>query len=138
MAEQRRIGYWLKELDRLITARFEDDLAAGGLSRRYWQMLHSLADGPQPAETVRAGLAPFWTGPQEWEAELAAVLKQGWVAAEDNTLQLTDAGRATHDEAFIRIAKRRRAMVDGISDEQYLETVRVLEKMATNMAGAEG
>lgn len=45
MAEKRPIGYWLKELDRLINERFDEDLAAGELSRRHWQMLHSLAEG---------------------------------------------------------------------------------------------
>jgi DNA-binding MarR family transcriptional regulator len=135
MTQQRRIGYWLKELDRLVDERFAEDLAAGGLSRRHWQMLHSLADGPRPADEVRDGLAPFWTDPAEWEIQLAQLVDRGLVVDEAGTLALTDSGRATHEEAFARIGRRRRAMVDGITDEQYVETVRILEKMAANMAG---
>lgn len=62
------------------------------------------------------------------------MVERGFVVADSGTLSLTAAGRATHDEAFIRIGRRRRAMVEGITDEQYLETVRMLEKMAGNMA----
>ncbi|MFQ6398246.1 MarR family winged helix-turn-helix transcriptional regulator [Nocardia sp. KC 131] len=134
MAERRPIGYWLKELDRLVTARFEEDLAAGDLSRRQWQMLNSLAEGPRPAGEVRDGLAPFWTEAGEWDAQLARLVERGLVVEDSGKLSLTDVGRATHDDAFARIGRRRRAMVEGITDEQYLETVRILEKMAANMA----
>jgi hypothetical protein len=61
----------------------------------------------------------------------------GLVVNEAGTLAPTDAGRTNHEQAFARIGKRRRAMVEGITDEQYFETVRMLEKMAGNMAGAE-
>ncbi|MEV6432123.1 hypothetical protein [Nocardia sp. NPDC051463] len=135
MAEKRPIGYWLKELDRLINERFDEDLAVGELGRRHWQMLHSLAEGSRPAGEIRDALAPFWTHAGEWEQEVAQLVERGFVVADSGMLSLTDAGRATHDEAFIRIGRRRRAMVEGITDEQYFETVRILEKMAGNMAG---
>jgi hypothetical protein len=136
MAAQRPIGYWLKELDRLINACFEEDLAAAGLTRRHWQMLNSLAEGPRPAADVRDGLAPFWNDLSEWDIQLAHLIARGDVTGDAGTLALTDAGHATHREAFALIGQRRRAMLDGITDEQYVETVRLLEKMAGNMAGA--
>ncbi|WP_433683799.1 MarR family winged helix-turn-helix transcriptional regulator [Nocardia sp. CA-119907] len=134
MAAQRPIGYWLKELDRLINARFEDDLAAAGLTRRHWQMLNSLAEGPRPSADVREGLAPFWNDLSEWDIQLAYLVDRGDITDDSGTLALTEAGRTTHQEAFALIGKRRRAMLDGITDEQYGETVRLLEKMAANMA----
>ncbi|WP_406280122.1 MarR family transcriptional regulator [Nocardia sp. NBC_00881] len=136
MAIQRAIGYWLVELDRLISKRFDEDLATGELSRRHWQMLHSLADGPQRADDLRDALAAFWTHDSEWSSELAAVTDRGWVADDAGMLVLTEAGRGTHDQAWVRIRERRRRMVEGITDEQYTETVRVLRRMAENMAGA--
>ncbi|MFD0364320.1 hypothetical protein ACFQZZ_23005 [Nocardia sp. GCM10030253] len=135
MAEKRLIGYWLKELDRLINQRFDEDLAAGELSRRHWQMLHSLAEGPRPVDDVRDGLTPFWTDAGEWDVQLTQLVQRGLVVEDSGALSLTDTGRTTHDEAFVRIGRRRRAMVEGITDEQYLETVRMLETMAGNMAG---
>ncbi|MFI6363670.1 MarR family winged helix-turn-helix transcriptional regulator [Nocardia sp. NPDC050630] len=136
MAAQRPIGYWLKELDRRIDARFEDDLAASGLTRRHWQILHSLAEGPRSASDVRDGLAPFWKDPSEWGVQLAQLVARGDITDDSGTLALTEAGHTTHHQAFTLIGKRRRAMLDGITDDQYVETVRLLERMAENMAGA--
>ncbi|MEV6554960.1 hypothetical protein AB0M22_04505 [Nocardia sp. NPDC051756] len=137
MAVRRHIGYWLVELDRLITERFDEDLAAGELSRRHWQILHSLSDGAQQSNELYAALDTFLTDRAEWDAELAAVLARGLVVDELGTLALTDAGREVHDQAWIRIGTRRRKMAEGITDEQFAETMRVLEKMAANMAGAD-
>ncbi|AFU04017.1 hypothetical protein [Nocardia brasiliensis] len=136
MAVQRRIGYWLVELDRLINERFDEDLAAGGLSRRHWQILHSLADGPQPAAEVRAALDAFLDGGAAWDEEVAALVADGSVVAEAGTLALNDVGRNIHAQAWIRIRARRRAMTDGVSDEQFADTLWVLQKMAANMSGA--
>lgn len=137
MAVRRHIGYWLVELDRLITERFDEDLAAGELSRRHWQILHSLSDGPRRSTELYAALDAFLTDPAEWDAELAAVVARGLLVDELGTLALTDAGREVHDQAWTRIGARRRQMAEGITDEQFAETMRVLEKMAANMAGAE-
>ncbi|WP_378732254.1 hypothetical protein [Nocardia brasiliensis] len=134
---QRRIGYWLVELDRLINERFEEDLAVGELSRRHWQILHSLSSGPQSASELRDALDAFLADSAEWAAELAAVVARSLVVDESGTLSLTDAGRAAHDRAWARIGARRRKMTEGITDEQFAETMWVLRKMAANMAGAE-
>ncbi|MEV5838137.1 MarR family transcriptional regulator [Nocardia sp. NPDC052112] len=137
MAEKRMIGYLLKELDRLINERFEEDLAAGELSRRHWQMVHFLAGGTRAAAEVRDGLAPFWEHHGEWEAELAELVDRGLIVDNAGTLGLTEAGHTVHDQAFVRIGKRRRAMVEGITDERYAETIRTLERMVANMSGAQ-
>ncbi|WP_454196991.1 MarR family winged helix-turn-helix transcriptional regulator [Nocardia sp. Marseille-Q1738] len=136
MAVQRGIGYWLVELDRLINQRFDEDLAAGGLGRRRWQVLHSLAEGPQHTDDVRDALDTFWADDAEWPAELADLIEDGLVSQRGGVLSLTEAGRVTHDEAWGRIGRRRRQMANGITDEQFAETVRMLQRMAANLTGA--
>ena len=64
--DNKPIGWWLKELDRLLEASFEQVLAADGLTRRQWQALNAAA-GP---ESVASALAPFLSGDP---AELATV-----------------------------------------------------------------
>ncbi|PXX63850.1 hypothetical protein DFR70_10530 [Nocardia tenerifensis] len=137
MAVPRRIGYWLVELDRLITERFDEDLAAGGLGRRQWQILHSLSDGPQRSSELYAAIDAFLADSAEWDTELAAVVAGGLVLEDAGTLSLTERGRDVHDKAWVRIGARRRQMTEGITDEQFAETMRVLEKMVANMSGAE-
>ncbi|MFE7746728.1 hypothetical protein [Nocardia sp. NPDC057455] len=135
MAIRRGIGYWLVELDRLINQRFDEDLASGGLTRRRWQSLHSLADGPQRADDIRDALDTFWTDDSEWPAELAELRDAGLVSEHAGVLSLTGRGSATHDAAFVRIAQRRRQMAEGITDEQFAEVLRLLQRMAANLAG---
>ncbi|MGW4718404.1 hypothetical protein [Nocardia sp. NPDC004260] len=134
MAIQRGIGYWLVELDRLINQRFDEDLAAGGLGRRRWQVLHSLAGEPQRADDVRDALDTFWEDDAEWPTELAELLECGLVSEDGGVLSLTESGRVTHDEAWVRISRRRRQMADGIPDEKFLETIGLLQQMAANLA----
>ncbi|MGK8512261.1 hypothetical protein ACRS5S_31030 [Nocardia asiatica] len=138
MAIQRGIGYWLVELDRLINQRFDEDLAAGGFSRRRWQAVHSLAEGPQRADEVSEALDAFWADDSEWPTELAELVAAGLVADDAGVLSLTEKGRVAHDEAFARIARRRRQMAAGITDEQFAATVRSLQRMAANLADAPG
>lgn len=138
MAIQRGIGYWLVELDRLINQRFDEDLAAGGLSRRRWQTLHSLAKGPQRADDVHDALDAFWADDAEWPTELAELTAAGLVRDDGGVLSLTESGRRAHDEAFARIGLRRRQMAAGITDEQFAETVRSLQRMAGNLAAPPG
>ena len=45
--DNKPIGWWLKELDRLLESSFEQVLAADGLTRRQWQALNAAA-GPEP------------------------------------------------------------------------------------------
>ena len=52
---RRPIGYWLKHLDRLIEDTFSRTLAGQGLTRRHWQVLNTLAQGPaRPADLSKA------------------------------------------------------------------------------------
>lgn len=136
MAIRRGIGYWLVELDRLINERFDEDLASGGFNRRRWQVTHSLADGPQRADDIRDALDTFWTDDSEWPTELAGLLADGLVVDDAGMLSLTDEGRVAHDEAFVRIGERRRQLAEGITDEQFAETVRILRRMVANLGGA--
>ncbi|WP_431954774.1 MarR family winged helix-turn-helix transcriptional regulator [Nocardia lijiangensis] len=133
---ERRIGYLLKELDRLIEARFDDDLAAGGLSRRHWQLLHTLSEGSRSADELREALAPFWKTQGEWTTEIRTLSSTGLITAEADALTLTVAGRAAHDDTFARIGERRRAMAQGVEPDQFATTLRVLERMIGNLADA--
>ncbi|WP_338763926.1 hypothetical protein V7968_38155 [Nocardia vulneris] len=84
--------------------------------------------------TVRLGSAA--TASSARDEQVAALVADGSVVAEAGTLALTDAGRNIHAQAWIRIRVRRRAMTDGVSDEQFADTLWVLQKMAANMSGA--
>ncbi|MBP8537493.1 MarR family winged helix-turn-helix transcriptional regulator [Streptomyces sp. MK37H] len=134
------IGYWLKHLDALIDADFERALAGSGLARRHWQVLNCLAAGPRSADELAEALRPFWgEGAITLDEALEALRSRGWVtrAAEDGPYSLTPPGADGHAAVAERVGATRRRLMDGLTDEQYLETVRVLSRMAGNLERVE-
>ncbi|MCG0290247.1 hypothetical protein [Streptomyces sp. PSAA01] len=49
---------------------------------------------------------------------------------------LTPPGADGHAAVAERVGATRRRLMDGLTDDQYLETVRVLSRMAANLEGA--
>lgn len=126
----RPIGYWLKEVDRLIDESFVRLLGEERLTRRHWQALHTIAEGPMRAVDVDAALAPFETTVAPVVDELVA---RGWVGRSGETVALTEAGRFAHTTVSERVAANRKALTDGITAEEYASTINVLERMAGNL-----
>jgi hypothetical protein len=76
---ERPIGYWLKNLDRLIDARFERQLGDAGLSRREWQLLNLLEDGPRSVPELHTELEPFLQdAPDDLQDALSGLVGRGW------------------------------------------------------------
>jgi hypothetical protein len=55
----RPIGYWVKELDRLLEEAFTRALASDHCNRRHWQLLNVLEGGPATEAGLRSAVAPF-------------------------------------------------------------------------------
>jgi DNA-binding MarR family transcriptional regulator len=131
----RPIGYWVKELDRLIEETLERALAGEGLTRRHWQVLNTLAPGGLERRQVDEALAPFLAA---HGATLTPVLDEltgrGWVATAGDELVLTDAGREALATLGETVAAARARTTDGITEQEYASTVAVLERMCANLA----
>lgn len=141
MAATKPIGYWLKHLDNLLERQFDVVLADVGLSRRDWQVLNTLSRSPE-AEAARGevadALAPFWTdGEPDLDEVVARLAARGWVrSGTGDVIALTGEGRAAHADVAARIRAVRAAVTEGLTREQYEETVRVLSVMASNVEAA--
>jgi DNA-binding MarR family transcriptional regulator len=130
----RPIGYWLKRLDRLIDARFENQLGEAGLSRRHWQLLNLLEDGPRSVPELQAELEPFLQGaPDELSEAISGLVTRGWADSQDNIVSLTETGQAQFGLVKAKVAELRQALMAGISPEEYQATIEVLARMATNL-----
>ena len=126
--DNKPIGWWIKEVDRLLELSFERVLAADGVSRRQWQALNA-ARGEEPIEVA---LAPFLAGDP---AELAAVTEpltaRGWL---DDATRLTPAGATALAALTEKVQAERRRITNGIVDSEYLQTIDVLRRMAVNLS----
>lgn len=126
-ADNKPIGWWLKEVDRLLEVSFEQVLAADGLTRRQWQALNAAA-GP---ETVATALAPFLTGePAELPTVTDPLVERGWLSGDE----LTPAGRVALEALATKVQAQRRRVTAGVSDQEYLAAVGVLRRMAANLS----
>jgi DNA-binding MarR family transcriptional regulator len=131
---ERPIGYWLKKLDGLIDGEFERQLGEAGLSRRQWQLLNLLEDGPRSAPELQAELEPFvQDAPDELSEALSGLVTRGWADSKDNVVSLTETGQAQFGFVKTKVAEVRQSSMIGISAEEYQATIDLLARMAANL-----
>ena len=131
------IGYWLKRLDRAIDGALDPTLAAEGLARRHWQTMNFLHEEPSDAPALAQALRPFWgQGAITLDAVLSDLQRRALVANDGGRYALTAAGKATRAKLAEQVDRTRRRLVDGVTREEYLATVEVLQRMAANLEDA--
>src|SRR5262245_32389810 len=132
------IGYWLKHLDGLIEAAAERAFAEEKLTRRHWQIMNVLRESPQDEAGLTEAIRPFW-GPgvitlHEVTGELT---RRGWLTQDDaGRYSLTPAGLAGHAAVEEKVRGIRAAFLTGLTEEDYLGTLRVLQRIAANLERA--
>jgi hypothetical protein len=132
-AEQRPIGYWLKELDGRLERDFERGLAGDGLLRRHWQVLNGLRQGGTTREAIATW--PFWTeGDVTLDEVIDELTGRGWVERDGAALRLTPAGEEAHARVSDRVTALRHLLLKNITEDEYVATVRVLKRMVDNLA----
>lgn len=136
MDDERPIGWWVKRLDTLLEEALDSVVAGEGLTRRHWQVLHSLAGGMDREADVVTALADF---PGDASTILADLAARGWVdRTEAGSLQLSAEGAAAHDRVSRAVGRVRRHTADGLSRQEYERTVLVLTRMVENVERALG
>lgn len=134
MDEDRPIGWWVKRLDALLEEAVDAVVAGEGLTRRHWQVLHSLAEGAEQESDVVASLADFAGDVATVVADLAA---RGWVdRPRAGVVRLTAEGVAAHDRVSRAVGRMRRHTADGLSRQEYERTILVLRRMVENVERA--
>lgn len=130
------IGFWLKHLDRLIENDFDRVLASESLGRRQWQVLNSLHSEPGTVLQLDQRLAPFLDEEETTVAPVVETLRQrGWVSGLV-ALELTPEGHRAHEGLLEKVKQTRSRLCEGVSDQEYRDTVNVLERMSANLEQA--
>ena len=135
MSTPRPIGYWLKLVDRMIDEQFASTLEEHGVTRRQWQLLNVLTNEPATVDALDAAVAPFLSADRgESSAEhLAELVDSGWVIVSSTRYELTERGSTALERLTAVVGSQRTQMTQGLTQEQYDETLRVLETMARNL-----
>ena len=136
MADERPIGWWVKRLDALLEEAVDAVVTGEGLSRRHWQVLHSLATGTEQEAEVRSALADF---PGDVDAVVSDLVGRGWVVRRGTGgVGLTPEGSAAHARVSRAVGRVRRHAADGLSRNEYERTILVLSRMVANVERALG
>ncbi|MEU6561433.1 MarR family winged helix-turn-helix transcriptional regulator [Nocardia nova] len=138
--EDQVIGYRLKRVDQLIESTFDRLLGNAGINRRQWQTLNILSRGPQPQVQLADALRPFWEVNNESVAEVVdSLTEHGWARVRpDGIVVLTDEGATAHAAAQREVAKIRDLVAQGISQDEFTQTMDVLRRMTVNLEAVVG
>lgn len=138
MERTRPVGYWLKQLDRLLEDGLDRLLGDEGLARRHWQALSTLARGPFGEGELASALGPFVRDdPAGLRTVLDSLAERGWTVRDDeDRLVLTRAGRDAQERILLRVRDMRGLTVQGISEDEYATVIDVLARMAANLERA--
>jgi DNA-binding MarR family transcriptional regulator len=124
-------------LDRAIDGALDPTLAAEDLTRRHWQTMNFLHQGPSDAPALAEALRPFWgEGAITLDEVLSDLEHQALVTNDEGRYALTAAGTATRAKLASQVDATRRRLVGGVTREQYRATVEMLQRMAANLEGA--
>ncbi|WP_077801065.1 MarR family winged helix-turn-helix transcriptional regulator [Streptomyces sp. JHA26] len=133
------IGYWSWAAYNAVVTRTRAALAEIGTTQPQWWVLAQVAraDAPKTRAEVRDLLRNYLdTGPETMESEIDATIDAGWILhAPDDLLSLTPAGRTFYEKAAAVQDELWTERHAGISDEEYLTTMKVLQRFIHNTGG---
>ncbi len=125
------LGWWLRHVHDLLESSMAHALAAEKLTRRHWQVLNTIADGARTTADVDTTMSPFVAEEGSMAPKIADLRARGWVTEDE--CALTGDGRAAHARVEERVKKFRVAVTENISDDDYVTTVKTLERCAANL-----
>jgi DNA-binding MarR family transcriptional regulator len=121
-------GYWLKHIDTQLEATFVRLLAEEGLNRRQWQILNTIASGAHTIAEIDEAAKPFLTE-ESFQPVVDSLAARGWVA----DYRLTPAGQVAFDSVSGKVQAFRGKVTAGLSEDEYVTLVRLLERVAANV-----
>lgn len=135
--EPRPIGYWLRALDRLIDEAFDETITEHGVTRRQWQLLSVLDRRSASLAELDHAVAPFLADdpddPESSAEHLAELVESGWLVLDGDVYALTATGASAFERLRLVVDAQRARLADGLTEEQYAQTVASLERMARNL-----
>lgn len=130
------LGFWTVRAGEAIRARTRGALADMGVQQPEWWVLHQLSLAPEGVE--RAYLVDKLghnDTPEAIETALISVVKHGWATRDGDSFTLTDSGATVFAEAADLQAELQRERMQGITEEEFVTTITVLQRTIANVGG---
>lgn len=133
------IGYWSWAAYKAVVSRTQAALAEIGTTQPQWWVLAQVAraDTVRTREEVSRLLRGYLDkGPEVMESEIDRTIAEGWITEDsEGRLGITPEGRAFFDKAAALQDELWAERHAGISDEEYLTTLKVLQRFIHNTGG---
>ncbi|MGW7077141.1 MarR family winged helix-turn-helix transcriptional regulator [Streptomyces sp. NPDC054866] len=132
------IGYWASAAGEAVVHHIRTMLAEFGLTQPEWWVLNQIiAEDGRDKEAVVATLRGYLNvGDGALHHDIEALHDRALLTEDaGGRLRLTDAGRKLREEAAARQQKTRAEIHEGIPDEEFVRTLKVLQRMIHNVGG---
>ncbi|MCX4669451.1 MarR family winged helix-turn-helix transcriptional regulator [Streptomyces sp. NBC_01381] len=132
------IGYWATAAGEAVVHHIRTMLAEAGLTQPQWWILNQIntADGRDKAEVVETLRGYLSVGDASLHHNISALHDRALLTEDtDGRLRITDEGRRLRDDTAARQQKTRAEIHEGITDEEYIRTLKVLQRMIHNVGG---
>ncbi|WP_441248270.1 MarR family winged helix-turn-helix transcriptional regulator [Kitasatospora sp. McL0602] len=133
------IGYWSGQAHAVVTRHLRDAMAGIDVTQPQYWVLNSVKYQPAAPsrDEIAAQLLPLADGQHEIPRVVAQLLHRGWLRTDaTDHLYLTDAGEAARTRLRELVTDLRAVVHDGISDDDYAATLKVLRRMISNIEAA--
>ncbi|MEU6211539.1 MarR family winged helix-turn-helix transcriptional regulator [Streptomyces sp. NPDC047023] len=133
------VGYWTGLAHAAVTRQLRDAMARIDVTQPQYWVLNRVGGGASAPtrEEVSAGLTPLADGPHEIARVVDQLLHRGWLSSDDGgRLSLTAAGESARVRLRSLVTEMRAVVHQGISDDEYVTTLRVLRRMIANVKAA--
>ncbi|MFK8846553.1 MarR family winged helix-turn-helix transcriptional regulator [Streptomyces sp. Ac-502] len=132
------IGYWAWAAHTAAVTHIRAGLARHGLGQPQWWVLNQVvghAGGRDRAEVTDMLKDYLDTGAEGMATAVDSLLGRGLLTQDGGRLHITADGTALHTRCAALQTEMRARIHDGISDEEYVRTLKVLQRMIHNVGG---
>ncbi|MFE0172649.1 MarR family winged helix-turn-helix transcriptional regulator [Streptomyces sp. NPDC059002] len=134
------IGYWSSAAGSAVVHHIRTNLAELGITQPQWWVIGQLMNAPENGrdrnEVVTTLRGYLDLGDGALMHDISALHDRGLITEDTaGRIALTDEGRALQARAAERQKRIRAEIHEGITDEEYILTLKVLQRMIHNVGG---
>ncbi|MEU6989772.1 MarR family winged helix-turn-helix transcriptional regulator [Streptomyces sp. NPDC046465] len=133
------VGYWSSAAGAAVVHHIRTNLAELGLTQPQWWALNQFPqapDGRHRDEVVAVLKGYLEVGEGALHHDIGALHDRGLITEDAvGRIALTDEGRTLRDRVAERQKELRAQIHEGITDEDYVRTLKVLQRMIHNVGG---
>ncbi len=126
------IGYWIKQVDNILTKGIDDIQSSFGMTRTDWQILNYVSERETFEKIELAMIMSPFLDTNLIDDILTKLKERNLIDEKDQKLILTDNGKKQHSLCLEKQKLFRLKTMTGISEQDYQVTVLTLQKIIEN------